>query len=151
MPREWLQRQPEVLRDPSLAEEVRLLAEDQAEFDEQIKNLTKLLVDALNEESIQAELPTRVKDERSIGKLTRWLERARQPNAGQHIEFLRKLQAIRSKSAAHGKGSDYEKLMRRLGYLGRPLSAVFDEILTEAAAMIDDLREWAGLDAKTKP
>lgn len=84
----------------------RLLAEDQAEFDEQIKNLTKLLVDALNDEAIQAELPSKVKDEKSTGKLTRWLAQVNQPKAAQHIEFLEKLQAIRSNCAAHRRGSD---------------------------------------------
>lgn len=33
--------------------------------------------------------------------------------------------------------------MKRPGYSGRPLSAVFDEMLTKATAMLDDLREWA--------
>lgn len=121
----------------------RLLADEQAEFDEQLKNLTKLLVDSLNDVALQAALVTKVEDEKSIGKLTRWLVKEGQPNATRHIEFLKKLQAIRSKGAAHGKGSGYEELMKRLGYERRPLSAVFNEILQEATGMLDDLRKWA--------
>lgn len=121
----------------------RLLAEEQAEFDEQIKNLTKLLVDALNDAAIQAQLPSKEKDEKSIGKLARWLAQEGQPSASMHVEFLRDLQAIRSKGAAHGKGSGYEELMARLGYAGRPLSTVLDEILARGTRMIDDLRTWA--------
>ena len=121
----------------------RLLAEEQAEFDDQVKNLTKLLVDALNDEAIQSALPSKVKDEKSIGKLARWLTQEEHPNAADHIEFLRDLQAIRSRGAAHGKGSGYKQLLQRLGFEGRPLAAVFDEILARATRMLDELRKWA--------
>ncbi len=121
----------------------RLLAEEQAEFDDQVKNLTKLLVDALNDEAIQSALPSKVKDEKSIAKLARWLTQEGQPNAAAHVVFLRDLQAIRSRGAAHSKGSGYEELWKRLGYEGRPLAAVFDEILARAARTLDELRTWA--------
>ena len=121
----------------------RLLAEEQAEFDDQVKNLTKLLVDALNDEAIQSALPSKVKDEKSIAKLARWLTQEGQPNAAAHVMFLRDLQAIRSRGAAHSKGSGYEELWKRLGYEGRPLAAVFDEILARAARTLNELRTWA--------
>lgn len=121
----------------------RLLAEEQAEFDELIKNLTKLLVDQLNDTAIQAMLPSKVKDERGIAKFARLLTQTGQPNAARHFGFLHSLQALRSTGAAHGKGGDYENLMRRLNYEGRPLSTVLDEILVRAAQMLNDLRVWA--------
>lgn len=127
----------------------RLIDGEQAEFDEQIKNLTKLLVDPLNEKAIQGELPTKETDERGIGKFARWLELQDQPERGSHITFLKDLQAIRSRGAAHAKGSGFEDLWRRLGYEGQPLTEVFDQLLARATAMLTDLREWATPDQET--
>ena len=121
----------------------RLTGEEQAEFDEQIKNLTKLIVDPLNVKAIQAQLPTRVENEASIAKLTRWLTQESAPGAADHVDYLRALQAVRSKGSAHGKSSDYEKLWKKLGYEGRALSEVLDEILENGTAMLDKLRTWA--------
>jgi hypothetical protein len=122
-----------------------LIAEEQAEFDEQIKNLTKLLVDQLNDAAIQARLPSKIEKERGINKLGRLLDQEGVPNAKQHIDFLKALYDIRSMGAAHRKSSNYEKLWKRLGYEGRSLSSVFEEILVNATKMLDDLREWAEL------
>lgn len=121
----------------------RLIAEEQAEFDDQVKNLTKLLVDALNDDAIQLALPSKVKDEKSVSKLARWLTQEEQPNSAAHVEFFRDLQAIRSRGAVHSKGSGYEELWQRLGFEGRPLAVVFDEILVRAGRILDDLRTWA--------
>jgi hypothetical protein len=129
----------------------RLINGEQAEFDEQIKNLTKLVVDPLNEKAIQRELPTKIEDERGIAKLSRWLKQRSQPNADSHVAFLKDLQAIRSRGAAHGKGSGYEDLWKRLGYQGRSLTEVFDEILGRAVCMLTDLREWAALRGASLP
>jgi len=120
----------------------RLLADQQSEFDEQVKNLSKLLVDSINDEALQAGIGPRLDDEKSIAKLRRWFERAGQPRTKQHVAFLQNLQAIRSTGAVHGKGSGYERLMKKLGYQGVPLSRVLDDILATAATMLDELRRW---------
>lgn len=124
----------------------RLIAEEQAEFDDQIKNLTKLLVDALNDASIQAALPSKEKGEKSIGKFARWLAQEGQPNAAVHVKFLHDLHAIRSKGAVHSKGSGYEELWKRLGYEGCSLADVFDELLVRATQMLNELHTWAAVD-----
>ncbi len=126
----------------------RLINGEQAEFDEQIKNLTKLLVDPLNEKAIQGELSTKEKDERGIAKLARWLASQDQPGRDNHVAFLKDLQAIRSRGVAHGKGSGYDDLWKRLGFEGRSLSEVLDQILGRATAMLADLWEWATSDER---
>ena len=121
----------------------RLIDGEQSDFDDQVKNLTKLLVDPLNEKAIQEQLPTKKENEQGIDKLERWFTEIGQPNAKSNIQVLRDLQAIRSRGVAHSKGGGYEKLWKKLGYEGRSLSEVLDELLGRATEMLDDFRAWA--------
>lgn len=120
----------------------RLINNEQSEFDDQIKNITKLIVDPLNEKALQRNLLTKVEEERGIAKLSRWLKQVSQPDADKHIKLLKDVQAIRSSGVAHCKGSGYEELWKRLGYDGLPLTEIFDGILRRATAMLTDLRNW---------
>ena len=87
------------------------LTSSQPEFEAQVMGLAKVLVDALNESAIQKQLPSRIKDEKGIRKLERWLQQENYPSAERDIVFLRRIQRLRSKLAAHRKGSDYDTVL----------------------------------------
>jgi hypothetical protein len=94
---------------------LRLLSKDnQAEFDSQLLALTKLLVDSLNETEIAKGLKTLVENDKGITKLQKFFVERGVAGCEPHIRFLRVLQDLRSKSAAHRKGSSYDKLITGL-------------------------------------
>lgn len=88
------------------------LNETDIEFEGQILNLCKLLVDFLNDKPMLGNLE-KIPDEKSIGKLKRRLEAMGYPDTDRDISFLRRLQDLRSKVAAHGKSSSYESYMAK--------------------------------------
>ncbi len=84
------------------------LTSSQPEFEAQVMVIAKILVDALNEAEIQKRLPSSLRGEKGISKLERWLQQENYPHVRRDIAFLRRVQRLRSKLAAHRKGSDYE-------------------------------------------
>lgn len=84
------------------------LNETQTEFEDQLLILAKLLVDFLNEKAIGRVVGPGPENERGIGKLQRLLVHAAYPGAADDISLLRLIQQLRSKVAAHSKGSDYD-------------------------------------------
>ncbi len=98
--------------DAHILQRLRIpLDTSQPEFEGQILGLTKVLVDALDVKAIQKQLPTMVKNEKSIAKLERWMRQECYLSTERDIAFLRRLQRLRSKVAAHRKGSDYKKVL----------------------------------------
>jgi hypothetical protein len=121
------------------------LVESQAEFDAQILNLTKLLVDSLNEGQLQSLLPDKIADEKGIGKLERWLTQENYVEVKRDIAVLRRLQLLRSRSAAHRKSSDYRKVVApHLG--GKSLTAAVAELIESGTRMLLDLAKHSGRD-----
>lgn len=105
--------------DAGLLDRLRLpLDEDQPEFESSIRVLAQLLVEALDESTIQKNLPSKIEDEKGIGKLSRFLSIESYPEVDRDIKFLRGLQSVRSTATAHRKSSDYEsRLTSVLGEL----------------------------------
>lgn len=98
--------------DVYLLNQLRLpLNDTDHEFEEAIKLLAKLMSDALNEPELQKQLPTKIPDEKGIGKFERFLTAQAYPQVQRDIAYLRKVQDLRSKLTAHRKGSDYEKVL----------------------------------------
>jgi hypothetical protein len=87
----------------------------QAELDEQIGDLTKLLVDSLNEMELAARSDSLDEGAKGITKLERFLERIGFPERQLFIQLLPNLQALRSAGSAHRKGSAYGKTLAKLG------------------------------------
>ena len=87
------------------------LDDSQPEFEAQVAGLAKVLVDALNERDIQKQLPTKEANDKGISKLERWMRQQQYPSVEHDIAFLRRLQRLRSKLAAHRKGSDYAQVL----------------------------------------
>ena len=110
------------------------LTSSQPEFEAQVMGFAKVLVDALNETAIQQRLPSRVKDEKGISKLERWLQQENYPSTERDIAFLRRIQRLRSKLAAHRKGSDYETVLADENVNSDPIQ--------EVVAMLQDAERF---------
>jgi hypothetical protein len=121
------------------------LVESQSEFEGQVLNLTKLLVDSLNEGQLQTLLPTKIADEKGIAKLERWLTQEQYPHVQRDMAFLRQLQALRSRSAAHRKGSDYRQLVEK--QLGKKtLTRAVADLIGNGNTMLTDLAQHFNVD-----
>ena len=120
---------------------LRLPSKDrQAEFDGQLLGLTKIIVDSLNEKQIAAGLSDLAPDEKGITKLEKFFKGRGLQGFERHIKFLRVLQELRSKSAAHRKGSSYEKLIANLQIPDEGLQRVFGALLSASVEFIRFLR-----------
>jgi len=117
-----------------------LMGDNQGEFDSQLIALTKVLVDSLNEKQIVKELATSVEGDKGITKLEKFFSEHGQNGFGSHVKFLRVLQDLRSKSAAHRKGSSYEKLIRELQMEDEGQQKVFASLLKAGCELIIYLR-----------
>ena len=117
----------------------------QPEFEDQVMGLAKVMVDALNERAIQEQLPTKVKDEKGIGKLDRWMGQEGYPSAERDIAFLRRLQRLRSKLTAHRKGSDYQQVLAEENVDPDPIQEVAT-MLRDAERLLRSLAAHAGID-----
>jgi hypothetical protein len=144
---DWLQtldwelfREP-VEADTHVLKRLRIpLTESQPEFEGQVLNLAKTLIDSLNDSTLDAHLSSKVKDERSIAKLKRWLEQESYAEVEPDIAVLKKIQLLRSRAAAHRKGSDYEEfLTKELGSDG--LIQGFAKLLVDATEVLVHLRD----------
>jgi hypothetical protein len=120
---------------------LRLLSKDnQAEFDSQLIALTKVLVDSLNEKEIAKGLKTLMENDKGITKLEKFFVERGATGYEPHVKFLRVLQDLRSKSAAHRKGSSYEKLIAELQMADEGQQKVFAVLLTAASEFIRFLK-----------
>lgn len=113
----------------------------QNEFEDAIKILAKLMSDALNEGAIVRTLGTKVAGEKGISKFERLLVAEGYPHAARDIAYLRKVQELRSKVAAHLKGSDYQAMLTRNLGTDRGIEAV-RVLLREGLTFLCELTEW---------
>jgi hypothetical protein len=119
---------------------VRIPATDeQRDFDELVLGLTKILIDSLNEKHLNKLIPIeqRADLKGSIALLEAALSACGVEDAANQVSFLRKLQNLRSSSAAHRKGSNYRKIANDFGVESQSLRSVFSGILWQALAVLD--------------
>lgn len=93
---------------------LKLLTHDeQKEFDEQILALTKILIDSLNIQELRKLVPC---EKLGITLLENVFQQRGAVGSEGHIQFLRELQRMRSKSVAHRKSRDeYATICRDVG------------------------------------
>ncbi|MGA2499999.1 MAG: hypothetical protein ABSH20_19855, partial [Tepidisphaeraceae bacterium] len=140
-------REPEP-GDVHILDLVRLpLHDSESELEETVGNLTKLLVDFLNEAELAGQLPPGPADEKGITKLERWLRQAGYPAVERDIGFLRNLQSVRSKGVAHRKGSDYEKVLTR-AFGDKRGAAAATKLIEDSLAFVRELHTFAQSQAK---
>jgi hypothetical protein len=111
-----------------------------AEFDEQVLYLAKLLVDSLNEEGLSVRLGDRVKSEKGLSKLERFLKERGDSDARSLLKPFADVQGLRSRGAAHRKGSAFD-ITVAIGELGRQKG--FEQLMRAATETLDALREFA--------
>lgn len=122
--------------------QLRTLAKDnQSEFDSQLLALTKLLVDSLNENEIakRIAMPPSPSD-KGITKLEKFFSARGLVAYEPHVKFLRGLQNLRSTSAAHRKGNNYEKLIEDLQMEDVGQQRTFAALLDNSIKFIHYLR-----------
>jgi hypothetical protein len=116
---------------------------EQKNFDEQILNLTKVLIDYLNEKELQ-KLVDKAGPELKPGGIN-LLERVcidqKIAEADAHISLLREVQQLRSKGTAHRKGSEYQKVIASSGGDQNQFPAIFARLLKQAIEYLSFLEE----------
>lgn len=87
------------------------LNEEQSEFDTQVLNLVKVFIESINVKKIKETFPASYeKGSKTIDTLEEWLI-SKNIRSNDMLEFLRKLQKLRSKGAAHIKDRDYKNII----------------------------------------
>ena len=112
---------------------------EQKEFDELVLALTKVLIDSLNEKELNKYInKDEIQDIKgSINRLEKILENNQIVDDIEAIDFLRKLQNLRSSSSAHRKGKNYKKSTKIFEIDTKSLSDVFTDILNESIEILD--------------
>lgn len=113
----------------------------QAEFDQLILALVKLLIDSINEKEIVKLLKCSSEMQGSINKLERWFAEIGLQDYEIHIKFLRNLQTLRSSGTGHRKGSNYESISKIYRIGEKKFVDIFDDILNEANMFLRYLQE----------
>ena len=131
--------------DAHLLDTIRIpVTNSQLEFDEQILNLAKLLIDSLNEKELEARAGPFEKDTKGITKLEVFLDQRLFPERGSFIQLLRDVQSLRSRGAAHRKGSDYQKTVAKLGIDPNRYADAVRKLLEELVSAFRDLCQFFG-------
>ena len=129
--------------DAHVLKQLRIpLTQSMGEFEVQALLLAKLIINSLNDTGLAQELGGVLTDEKSIGKLERFLEAKGYPHKDRDSKLLRLLQAVRSTAAAHRKGEKFAKIAKQLQLDDRPVSEVFQELLARVNAMLTDLQAY---------
>ena len=115
--------------------------DEQRDFDSLVLSLAKILIDSLNEESLRKLIPCEkqeeFKDKRGIALLESVLHLNDLEGADAHVDFLRKLQSLRSSGSAHRKGRTYLKIAAHFHIESQSLRYVFANILNSASEVLD--------------
>ena len=115
--------------------------DEQRDFDEVVLSLTKVLIDSLNEAYLKKMIPfekrKKFKDKHGIAGLEAALHLNGITDGDDHLDFLRKLQSLRSSGSAHRKGRNYEKIAKHFGIENQNLRDVFTGILNSATNVLN--------------
>jgi hypothetical protein len=115
--------------------------DEQREFDELILGLTKILIDSLNERQLNGLIPAAQRGDvkGSIARLNAAFSAQGVLHNENHIEFLRRLQNLRSSGSAHRKGKGYRTIVADFGVDSQNLRTAFAGILQDALHLLEYL------------
>lgn len=116
---------------------------EQRGFDNLVIDITKIIIDSLNEKQLNKFLEQEQieKIKGGISRLEAVFEKIGIDGYVNHIQFLRNLQTLRSCGVAHRKGSNYKEIARKFNFEEKDLICVFKEILTSSVSFLDFLTE----------
>lgn len=110
---------------------------NQSEFDEQVRGLVKMVIDSLNEQKLKEKLNNEEEIKGSISNLECFIRAKSIENFEMHIDFLRKLQNLRSSAVAHRKGENYIKIAKYFGLGENSYTDVFANILEKTINFLE--------------
>ncbi len=114
---------------------------ERCDFDSLMLSLAKILIDSLNEESLKKLIPYEkqesFKDKNGIALLEAALHLNNLDGADVHIEFLWKLESLRSSESEYLKERNYLKIAKNFAIENRSLQYVSTDILNSASDMLD--------------
>lgn len=119
------------------------LSESQEEFDQQVLSLVKVLIDSINVKEITKTISISGEEhiDGSINVLERWFEEKGVEGYTDHVKFLRNLQELRSSGTGHRKGKNYDKIINKLEFAGKPFIDSFEWLLIQAIDFISFLQK----------
>jgi hypothetical protein len=127
--------------DAHLLDTVRVpVANSQSEMDDQVLNLTKLVVDSLNEKEFAKAAADVPEGAKGIAKLEAFFASTDFAGGDSVVRFLRDLQLLRSTGSGHRKGSGYDKAIARLGVDPSRKPDAVARLLEEAVGVLRALR-----------
>ena len=124
------------------------LNEEQSEFDTQIQYLVKLFIDSIDVTKIKKTFPGKYQKESKTIDILDQFFKSQQMRAEKRIEFLKKLQKLRSYGPAHTKkDQDYEKILSYFKQLegvknSNSNGEIFSKILIRCVCTINLLTKW---------
>lgn len=126
--------------DAQIIQRLRIPINDSdGEFEGQMLNLAKLLVDMLNQSQLVSGLPS-VTNEKGIEKLERFLTSVNYASVERDAKLLRRIQGIRSRLAAHTSGAAGQAwLAKELDGLSKP--ELVKMLMGEAVQMLGELSQ----------
>lgn len=138
----WPLHRPLEGDDAGIIKRLRIPVNDtSAEFEMQVLNLTRLLIDSLNEKEMDRQL-SRVKGEQGIAKLKRYLEEVGYVFVERDVDFLKRLQKLRSMTAAHVSGGSGKKYLEK-ELADRSRRDYVISLFGQAVVMLKDLTLFA--------
>ncbi|MFI1481830.1 hypothetical protein [Streptomyces sp. NPDC020747] len=116
-------------------------SENQKEFDDQVMSLSKVLVERLNEREIAKHITVEPND-KGITKFQKYLGEVEFPERQELIILLRNLNGLRSGPAHVRGGKEYQRAAEHFDLEEKGLSSAFSDLLVEATALINCLRDF---------
>ena len=116
------------------------LTNDIREFDEQVGTLTKVFIDSLNEKELAKGIINK-ENAKGLDKFETW-RAAQELRRDNMMEFLRKLQGLRSSDTAHRKGDNYEKIKPYFEMDKKQLPEVLEDIFIKRVWTLRMLRKF---------
>lgn len=108
------------------------------EFETLVLSLTKTIIDSINEEHLKF---ITGKEDKGINLLDHFLRQYNYGDAHGIIQFLRKLQGLRSSAVAHRKGNNYIDSMKYFKLNELTTIEVYRDMLTKVILLIEGLRK----------
>lgn len=113
-----------------------------SEFDMLVLSLVKILIDSFNEKKIREYiLNTDDEIKGGINLIERFFDNMNIQNYQSHITFLRQLQSLRSTGTGHRKGSNYEKIIKKLDINTSDYKESYNKLLNKAISFLNYIND----------
>lgn len=137
----WPLFQPFSKEDAHVLESLHIPAvSDQGNFDRQVLNLAKVLIDRLNFKELVKACKKEPENSGGINALQRYVEERQMLTVLEKLAVLRDVQNLRSSGAAHHKGEKWEAISKRLALTPDNLIESFETLLRRSIGLLSALK-----------